>query len=35
MMEVTLELFDPVAMQSKHTMSHIFHKNLATGFPVV
>ena len=30
-MEVTLELSDLVAMQSKHTMSHIFHKILATG----
>ena len=25
-MEVTLELPDPVVMQSKHTMSRIFHK---------
>ena len=34
MMEVTLKLFDPVAMQSNHTMSHIHHlKKLATGLP--
>ena len=26
-MEVTSELSDPVVMQSKHTMSRIFHKN--------
>ena len=25
--EVTLELFDLVVMQLKHTMSHIFNKN--------
>ena len=25
-MEITLELSDPVVMQSKHTMSHVFHK---------
>ena len=35
MIEFTLELSDPVVMQSKHTMSHIFHKILATGLPVV
>ena len=34
MMEVTLELSDLVVMQSKHTMSYIFHKILATGLPV-
>ena len=34
MMEVTSELSDPVGMQSKHTMSYIFHKILATDFPV-
>ena len=34
MMEVILELFDLVVMQSKHTISRIFHKNLATGRPV-
>ena len=31
MKEITLELSDPVVMQSKHTMSCIFLKNLATG----
>ena len=31
-MEVTLELSDPVVIQSMHTISHILHfKNLATG----
>ena len=34
MVEVTLKLSDPVVMQSKHTMSRIFHKILATGWPV-
>ena len=34
MIEITLELSDLVVMQSKHTMSHIFHKILATGRPV-
>ena len=33
-MEIILKLFDFVAMQSKYTMSHIFHKILATGSPV-
>ena len=33
-MEITLELTDPVVMQLKHTMFHIFHKFLATGIPV-
>ena len=34
-MEFTLELSDPVVvMQSKHTISSIFHKILATGLPV-
>ena len=33
-MEITLELSDPVVMQSKHTMFCIFHKILATGLPV-
>ena len=34
-MEVTLELSDIVAMQSKHTMSHMyFIKTLATDLPV-
>ena len=33
-MEVILELSDPVVMQSKHTMSRLFHKILATGRPV-
>ena len=28
MVEVTLELSDPGVMQSKHTISHIFHKTL-------
>ena len=32
-MEVTLELSGPVVIQSKRTMSYIFHKNLTTGFP--
>ena len=30
-MEVALELSDLLVMQSKHTMSHIFHKIFATG----
>ena len=34
MMEIILELSDSVVMQSKHTMSHIFHKKLTTGRPV-
>ena len=34
MIEITLELSDPVVMHSKHTMSHMFHKNLAIGRPV-
>ena len=34
MIEFTLELSDPVVLQSKHTMSHIFHKIFATGGPV-
>ena len=33
-MEVTLELSDLVAMQKKHTMSYIFHKNLNYRLPV-
>ena len=34
MMEVTSKLFDLVVMQYKHTMSYIFYKILATGWPV-
>ena len=34
LMEVTLEMSDLVAKQSKHTMYHMFHKILATGRPV-
>ena len=34
MMEITLELSDLVVMQSKHTMSYILNKNLATGLLV-
>ena len=34
-MEITLELSDLVVMQSKRTLSHIFHKKLATGRPLV
>ena len=34
MIEITSELTDPVVMQPKHTMSRIFHKNLATGITV-
>ena len=30
----TLELSDLAVMQSKHTMSHIFHKIMATGLSV-
>ena len=33
-MEVTLELSDPVVMQSKHTIYYVFRKNLAAGLPV-
>ena len=33
-MVVSLELSDLVIMQSKYTMSYIFHKNLATGLQV-
>ena len=33
-MEITLELSDLAVMQSKHTMSYIFHKKLATGLQV-
>ena len=33
-MEITSELSDLVAIQSKHAMFHIFHKILATGLPV-
>ena len=33
-MEVTLELSDPVAMQSKYTMSYMFHSNFETVLPV-
>ena len=31
MIKFTLELSDPVAMQSKHTMSCIYFLNLAVG----
>ena len=34
MIEVTLEMSDLEIMQSKHTMSHIFHKNFGSWFPV-
>ena len=34
MMEIILELSDFVAMQSKHTMSLIFYKILATCLPI-
>ena len=34
MMEFTSELSDLVAMQSKCTMSYLFHKILATRRPV-
>ena len=34
-MEIKSELSGLITMQSKHTWSHIFYKNLATGFPVV
>ena len=33
-MEITLELSDLVVMQSKCTMSRVFHKKCATGLPV-
>ena len=33
-MEIVSELPDLVEMQSKHTMSYILHKNLATGLPI-
>ena len=34
MIEFTLELSDLVVMQSKHIISHILHKKLATCLPV-
>ena len=34
MTEVILELSNLIVMQSKHTMSHIFHKILANSLPV-
>ena len=33
-MEVTINMFDLEVMQSKLTMSYIFHKNLAIGLSV-
>ena len=33
-MDVTLELSDPVVMQSKHTLSRIFHKNFGNWNPI-